>query len=390
MRMPIKNGLRASTRRRAVEKGGTHSAWLLTRVWLLIPFLVLLARGEFSAGSPPEVLPQERSEAGTGEPKASGGQEEAEPAKPETAPKKAATEPPQDSPSATPSPELAPGIVARVNGRDISVEEYASYLFATVGKSKLDEYVDRLLIEEEAVRLGITVTPEQVEAALEERIDRTVKSLYQGQQQLFLANLARRRTTLNEYKARWRQRMYFDMLLEAVVLRTRKVTPEALAKEFTRSYGEGGVQHVLRHIMVSKRLRTKEGLVRSDSEAKARASQVLKELQAGLDFGQAVKQYSDDTFTKRNEGRIVHYRKGFYGTEFHDAVGKLTTEARRSGVVASPRGYHIVELIKRRTTRFDEVKVELEAFYKSKPATIQEKHAVSERLRKSAKIVGLD
>ncbi len=286
--------------------------------------------------------------------------------------------------------ELPPGIVARVNGRDVSVEEYAGYLFATLGKSKLDDYIDRLLVEEEAQRLDLTVAPEAVEAALEQRIERTVKSFYEGERQQFLDKLISRRTTLDEYKDRWRQRMYFDMLQEELVIRTREVTPEALQKEFTRSYGEGGIQLVLRHILVSKRLRTSEGPVRSDSEAKARATQILLELEGGLDFAQAVKQYSDDTFTKANEGRIVHYRKGFYGDEFDQAVTALTADRKRSGVVASPRGYHIVELIERRVTRFEDVRVELEAFFKSMPPTVEEKHALTARLREKAEIEGLD
>lgn len=296
-----------------------------------------------------------------------------------------------DGSEAKPRPSaLPPGVVARINGRDVSVEEYASYLVATLGKSKLDDYVDRLLLEEEAQRLGITVAPDQVESALDQRIERTIKSFYAGERQQFLDNLIRRRTTLAEYKTRWRQRMYFDMLQEELVLRSREVSPEALRKEFARTYGEGGVQLVLRHILVSKRLRTSEGPVRSDSEARARAAQILKDLEAGLDFVQAVKQYSDDTFTKRNEGRIVHYRKGFYGDDFDQAVNSLTTDRRRSGVVASPRGYHILELVERRVTRFEDVKVELEAFFKTKPPTVEEKHALSARLREKAKIEGLD
>ncbi len=147
---------------------------------------------------------------------------------------------------------------------------------------------------------------------------------------------------------------------------------------------------MLRHILVSKRVRTSEGPVRSDSEARARAAQILGELEGGLDFVQAVKQYSDDTFTKRNEGRIVHYRKEFYGDEFHQAVNSLVAEQPRSGVVASPRGYHLVELIERRATKFEDVKVELEAFFKTRPPTVEEKHALTARLREKAEIEGLD
>lgn len=328
----------------------------------LVP--VSLATGGFGDSARPSLAAQEAVPPGDGE-----------------------TRPGQTDPE---SSGLPPGIVARLNGRDVSVEEYASYLFATLGKSRLDDYIDRLLIEGESQRLGVTVAPDEVEAALEQRIERTVRSFYEGERQAFLDNLARRRTTLAEYKARWRQRMYYDMLLEEVVLKTRKATPEALREEFERTYGEGGLQLVLRHILISKRLRTSEGPVRSDSEARGRAAEILKELEGGLDFAQAVKQYSDDLISKRNEGRIEYYRKGFYGEEYDQAVSRLTPESPRSGVVASPRGYHIVELVERRVTRFEDVKEELEAFFKTKPPAVEEKHAVLARLREQADIEGLD
>ena len=285
--------------------------------------------------------------------------------------------------------ELPPGVLARLDGRDITVEEYAGYLVGTLGRAKLDEYIDRLLLEQEAETLGLRLAPDNVEEILQARIRRTIDSLYQGKEELFIASLRRRRSTREEYEARWRQRTYYDLLTDAVVRKTRKVTPEALQREFTRTYGEGGVQVVLRHLLVSKRLRTASGPVRSDTEAQARAEKILAEIRGGLDFVQAVKQYTDDTFSRRNEGRLEHYRKGFFGEAFDEAVAKLTTEQPLTGVVVSPRGYHIVRLVERRTTRLEDVKDDLERFYANREPTVEEKHQLRERLRAAAEIEGL-
>ncbi len=286
--------------------------------------------------------------------------------------------------------ELPAGVLARLNGRDISVEEYAGYLVATIGRAKLDEYIERLLIEEEADRVGVRIAPDDVEAMLAERLGRTVRSLYQGDRERFIAALKKRRSSLDEYKARWRQKIYYEMLTDSLVRRDRKVTPNAIQAEFERVYGEGGVQHVLRHILISKRLRDENGLVRSESEARERANRVRKELQAGLEFSQAVKQYSDDALTRKNDGRIAHYQREYFGEDFHQRVLQLSPAQRLSGVIASARGFHIVELIDRRETSLSDVESQLSEHLRSKPASAEERQALLKRLRGAAKLEGLE
>lgn len=300
---------------------------------------------------------------------------------------------------------LPPGVIARLNGREITFDEYGSYLLASIGKSKLDEYMDRLLTEEEAKSIGVAVQPAEVESRLEEQLDRTIKSLYQGKKESFSENLAKRRSSLEEYKAKQRQDLYFEMLAERVILKTRKVTDPDLEKQFERTYGEGGVQYTLRHLLISTRptAGTKDGpgapgaaspdtsptppaSGRSSAEAKDRAERILKELQGGADFIQAVKQYSDDAFTKRNDGRIPQYRKGFYGDSFHKTVVQLTAEKPLSGVVESPRGYHIIQLVDKQVTKLEDVKAELEKVVMNQAPTPKERHELVQRLREKAKI----
>jgi parvulin-like peptidyl-prolyl isomerase len=290
---------------------------------------------------------------------------------------------------------LPPGIIARLNGRDITLDEYGSYLLASIGKSRLDEYLDRLLVEEEAKSLGISVEPAEVESRLEEQVDRTIKSLYQGKKEGFVESLAKRRSNLEEYKAKQRQDLYFEMLAERVILKTRQPTEADLKKQFEKTYGEGGVQYTLRHILISTRAPIggpgaspgpgPEG-ARTNAEAKEKAEKILKELQGGADFAQAVKQYSDDAFTKRNDGRIPQYRKGFYGESFHQAVTQLTPEKPLSGIVESPRGFHIIQLLEKQVTKFEDVKPELEKVVMNQAPTPKERHDLAQRLREKAKI----
>jgi len=300
------------------------------------------------------------------------------------------------------SPSLPGGVLARLNGKDITVHDYVSYLYQSLGKSRLDEFVDRLLIEEEAQRLEIEVLKEEIESAVAERLDRTIKALYQGEEDRFVENLAKRRLTLEDYKGRARQDLYYETLWNDVILKMRQVTEVDLRQEFERVYGEGGVRYVIRHILAAPQTEAPAGTqapagtegaggasVRTPAEAKARAQRILKELQGGLDFVQAVKKDSDDVFTKRNGGRVPYYSRELFGDSFYAAVTQLTPESPLSGVVQSPRGYHIVQLIDKQTTGLDGVKAEIEESLKKKSPTVAERHNLIKKLRAQAKIEGL-
>jgi parvulin-like peptidyl-prolyl isomerase len=313
--------------------------------------------------------------------------------------------PPQAAPPLpSADPRFPAGVIARVNGRDITVDEYAGYLLASIGKSRLDEYVDRLLLDAEAKSLGVAVTPEEVEASVEERVDRTIKGLYKGNKEAYASNLERRRSSVEEEKARLRQERYYEILREKVILKTREVGEEDIRREFERVHGEGGVRYTLRHILVSTRpasARPEDGAAgddasktapeppRTKAESRERAEKVLAEIRGGLDFVQAVKQYSDDHFTKKNDGRIPTYRKGAFGNDFHAAVESLTPESPVSGVVESPRGFHIIQLVEKIQTKLEDVRGEIEKIAKTQPPSPRERLGLTSRLRDKAKLEGL-
>ncbi len=282
---------------------------------------------------------------------------------------------------------LPQGVLARVNNRDVTLEEYASYLVATFGKSRLDEYINRILLEEEANRLQIEVAPSQVETELAEEMKRVVASRYSGDEQKFAAALRARRTSIDEYRARRRQRIYYATLEDEVIRQTREVTDALLEREFERVYGPGGVQLVLRHILIALKP-VGRNVRRGPSEAQTQATRVLAELDAGLDFGQAVRQYTDDPVGRENDGRIPQYRKGIYGEEFERTVAQLTPQAPRSGVIMSSEGAHIVELVERRTTKLDDVKADVEALYRNRAPTVEERQELMRRLRQKAEVKG--
>ena len=302
-----------------------------------------------------------------------------------------AAKPDGESESAAGGESLAPGVYAKVNGREITEREYAQYLLASIGKAHLGRYIDRILIESESRRQGVSVTPEEVEKLVTERIDRTIQGVYRGNREAFLASLARRNMTLDERKQRDRQQIYYDRLLGGLILKQRKVDEATVQQEFERVYGPGGVQLELRHILVSTRRRIgADGArlpPRTAAEAKSRASKVHQELLGGADFSRLVERYSDDPLTRQNSGRVPIYRPGIYGAEFDAAVSKLTKESPLSGVVSSSQGLHLVQLVEKRETKLKAVKAEVEALVRNRPPSPAEKQDALATLRQAATIV---
>ena len=297
---------------------------------------------------------------------------------------------PAEEPAGAAKPELPEGVYARVDGRDITEKEYAEFLLSSVGKAQLGKYIDRLLLEASARRQGVVVTREEVESLVDERIERTIQGLYRGDREAFLGALAERHMSLADRRQKDRQEIFFERLLEKLVLKERKVTPEAKRREFERAYGVGGVQYEIRQILVSTGRRIGPGgeslPARTEAEARERASKIRRELLDGADFGQLVKRYSDDSFTRANDGRVPLYRPDFFGVEFHRAVEGLTKEAPLSGVVPSRRGFHLVQLLEKRLSKFQDVEEEVEKLVRNRPPTLEEKRALLAELRKRADI----
>jgi peptidyl-prolyl cis-trans isomerase SurA len=80
---------------------------------------------------------------------------------------------------------------------------------------------------------------------------------------------------------------------------------------------------------------------------KVLAGSVLDSIMRGGDFAEFAKRYSDDPGTKSSGGDLGFVRRGEFFTEFEEAVFNLKPQ-QYSGVVETPIGYHIIQLIERR------------------------------------------
>ena len=75
--------------------------------------------------------------------------------------------------------------------------------------------------------------------------------------------------------------------------------------------------------------------------------ELLDSIKAGKDFSELAKKYSDDPGSAAQGGDLGFVKKGVFYPEFEEAAFKLNV-GELSGIVESPVGFHIIQMIERR------------------------------------------
>ena len=78
-----------------------------------------------------------------------------------------------------------------------------------------------------------------------------------------------------------------------------------------------------------------------------KALSLLDSIKAGADFSELAKKYSDDPGSAAQGGDLGFVKKGVFYPEFEEAAFKLKV-GELSGVVESPVGFHIIQMIEKR------------------------------------------
>jgi hypothetical protein len=156
--------------------------------------------------------------------------------------------------------------------------------------------------------------------------------------------------------------LWLSWLLSGCVLSTfegpgeppRVATPAALATSKKASTGApeanepqaqaGPVEIAARHLLVSYQgaLRASPSVTRGKGEAEARAKQALARAQAGEDFEQLVKEFSDEPGAAERGGSLGRFGRGMMVKEFEKAAFKLAP-GEISGIVETQFGYHVLQ-----------------------------------------------
>jgi parvulin-like peptidyl-prolyl isomerase len=235
------------------------------------------------------------------------------------------------APPPTPTPERP--LAARVNGQPIYLVDYerqvAQYQDALAasgvdiaspeGQERLrqmraqilDWMIEQVLIEQAAAGMGITVTDEEVQAAIAQLVQDA------GSQEAFQERLERSGMTLSDLQAQLRA----ELLRARVLERVQATVPERAEQVHAR------------HILVDTR---------------ERAEALLSQIQAGADFAQLARTYSQDESTRDAGGDLGWFPRGVLLAPEVEEVAFSLQAGQVGPIVQSQFGYHIVQTLERK------------------------------------------
>lgn len=226
--------------------------------------------------------------------------------------------PAQTEPTAQTS-ESNEGLVARVNGEGITVEEFERALARSqqqiiaaspeaLQATVLDALIEQALIEQEAARQEVVITDEQVEAEFE-----ASKAIVQDD-------------------AAWQQWLEQNMFTEDEFRQSLRATliASAMRDRVVQALPETVLQVHARHILVN---------------TEAEAQQVLERLGAGEDFAALAASLSQDVTTREQGGDLGWFAEGELLEPALSQTAFILTAGQIGGPVPTRLGYHIVQTI---------------------------------------------
>jgi peptidyl-prolyl cis-trans isomerase C len=279
------------------------------------------------------------------------------------------TAPPE---AVAPVPDVLPGVVARVNGEDVTgadLDQAVARIEAQIGgplppeershvvREILDQLIAFRLLTQAADTSGITIPESDLDAQL---------ALARNQfpsEEAFETALAAQGTTLEAFRAETRRQLLVEQLVSQEIAGDLAVTPEQITAFYQENPDEFrvGAQVRARHILIGV---PEAGTAETRAASRARAEEVLADLQAGGDFEALAREHSDDPGSAVAGGDLGYFGQGDMVPTFDEAAFSLAP-GETSGLVESQFGFHIIRVVDRQAARMlplDDVRPQLEQF----------------------------
>jgi len=292
-----------------------------------------------------------------------------------------------------------------------------------IGRLALDSLINAKVVDYEARRMGLTVTPAELRRAIESYPGFQDRGAFIGVDR-YRAILAANNLTVTEFEDNLRNSLLGRKLLN-IVADSIQVSDKDLRDEFTRQSQEAQAQFVVlkkddfrkevkpteadlrayfdknKEKYIVKEQRKAQYLLLSipdlaptitvtekdvldawarqpheetvdashilfkvedpakDAEVRAKAEQVLKQVQAGGDFAELAKKYSEDTGSAQQGGNLGPFTRGRMVKEFESAAFSLKP-GEVSGLVRTQFGYHIIKVLSREVPTLESTRKSIE------------------------------
>ena len=288
-----------------------------------------------------------------------------------SAPAQPAQQPPADAP-AKPVPAQLPEVVARVNGEAIAKTEFEKAIRNVEGRAGqpvpadqrdrvyrgvLDQLIAYRLLMQETKSRKIDVPEAEVDARFEQ-----IRKQFPSEE-VFKQTLAQQNVTVEQLREDAKSDMRVAKMLETEVNTSVAVQPQEVDTFYKQNPDKfkQGERVRASHILI----RTAENAdAKTKQDARAKATDVLKQVKGGKDFGELAKNYSQDPGSAVNGGDLGYFMQGQMVGPFEQAAFALKP-GEISEVVETPFGYHIIKVADKqaaRTVPLDEVKPQIEQF----------------------------
>jgi peptidyl-prolyl cis-trans isomerase SurA len=198
----------------------------------------------------------------------------------------------------------------------------------------LEKLIDMRLQIQEAKRLGLDVSPEEIKEAID-----NIKKKYSLSDKSFQENLTKEGFDFESYKKTLSDQILINQFLNKQVKSKIVVSVDEI---------EGQVEAYKASSLNDEAFRMRQIFLRKPKDAaekkaiEERATVIIYRLQAGEDFSKLAQDFSEDASAKQG-GDLGYVKKNLLAKEFIDALSRMKT-----GDVSQPfwtdRGLHIIKL----------------------------------------------
>ncbi len=219
--------------------------------------------------------------------------------------------------------------------------EQLSQALKQARKTIIDKLIEKKLLLKQAKAMHISVNDEEVDRAFQQILKRNKTTKKQ-----FTEELSRLGMPEKQYRENLREQILSSKLVNYEV-RSKVVIPESQIvdyydQHYTEQVQEGGY-YVLQIGVTAKGKDMPADPAAADRAAKKKADRIYSMAQAGQDFKQLAREYSDLP-SAVDGGDIGTFKKDEMAPYMEQAVTKLTP-GEVSPVVKSPNGYMIFKLL---------------------------------------------
>lgn len=218
-----------------------------------------------------------------------------------------------------------------------------SVAFGKLRKDVLNQMVEKHVLLAEATRLGITVTPADVSAAVDREIDGLRQRL--GSEENFQQALTQEHTTEADLRKRYEPDVRDQLIISKLVgkeIQTKTTVTDAEVKTYYESHrdslGKKPEQLRLAHILIAFEPDTVQ--VR---RARLKADSLRLAISKGESFESVAQRFSDDP-SARVGGDLGTFARGAMVPEFEESAFSLKP-MELSQPIRTRFGYHIIQVL---------------------------------------------